>query len=858
MPGGPDLPRGIVTFVFTDVEGSTRLLRRLGDAYPDVLERHFTLLRQAWAAHAGHEIDTAGDSDFVAFRDATAAVEACAEAQRLLGAEPWPEDGEMRARMGIHTGLASPIDGSYRALAVHQAARVMSAAHGGQVLVSGDTVARLSALRHAAIVPVGRYRLRDFDDPPQLFSLVEPAGAPFPAVRALPADGHNLVPPPTSFVGRDAEVDALAAAVGPGALVTLAGPGGVGKTRLAMEVGLRTVSSWPDGVWFVDLAPIDDAALIGPAIGSAVGAPNRGDDRWSEVLAHLRDRQALVILDNCEHLSAACAVTVADLLASCRACGVLATSREPLGASGESVRRIRPLESSTTDSPAVELFLDRAVAARPDLVVDGTTATIVAEICRHLDGLPLALELAAARLGALSPADVLRGLSDRFRLLRSRNPTMPERQRTMEALLEWSDRLLEDDERAALRRLSVLGGGFSVDAAVAAVGGDGVDPDDVPELVWSLVEKSLIAADLRANETRYRLLESVRDFAAQRLRDAGERDTVAARLVRWYLGWLGPGCYHRGWAGDVADEVDNLRALIPLVAPEQAQQLAYTVARHLDARNAYREAIDELTRHVEELTAATPSRISLLTTLVDLHLRLGDVLAAKTALGEAEALHEAVGALPEWDDVAIERARGELARRWGDPTTAVDDARRALERDLSLWGQARMWNQLGVAAGGLGDFDAAEDAFRHELAVYEQLGDERFEAGAHGNLAEAALRRGDVVTAARHQRACLEQALHLGTPVQVAFSEIVAARIAATNDDWETAARLHGHADGLLDETGAALYDDDRVVSEQMLDRARAQLGDTLFEATRAAGRALTLPAAAALADHTLAGVAQG
>lgn len=865
-----DLPTGIVTFVFTDIEGSTRLLRRLGDRYSDLLDRHLELMARAWDAHGGHLIDTAGDGVFVAFQDPDAAVNACAEAQRELCGEPWPADGDVRVRIGLHTGLAAPHAHEYRALAVHQAARVMSAAHGGQVLLSSATMARLSRLEGTAVLPLGRFRVRDFDEPVQLFQLSgHGLPAEFPAVRALPADGHNLVPPPTSFHGRDEEVSDVVARLGPGHLVTLTGPGGVGKTRLATEIGLRVADAWPDGAWLVDLAPIDDPALIPPAVGSALGVPSRGDDRWAEVLDHLAQRQALLIFDNCERLAADCGVALEELLSACPACGALATSRVPLSVNREHVWRIGPLNvpgreavaTRAASGPAVELFLDRVGAVRRDIALDESAVPVIVEICRKLDGLPLALELAAARLAVLSPEELLRGLSDRFQLLRSHNPAIPERQRTLEGLLEWSDRLLDNSERACLRRLALFGSSFSIDAATAVAASGQVEAYDVPELVWSLVDKSLVAADLTANATRYRLLESVRDFARRRLDDHGETEATAVRLASWYIERLGPACrHHRGWTSEVGVEIDNLRALVYLVAPTVptlAQELAFTIAHHLDAVQSFREAIAELERHVEQLDALTPAGVSLRTTLADLHLRIGDAGAAKAALAEAEALLHEVGSLPEWDDVAVERTRGDLACRSGDYVTAVEAATRALSGDLSERGRARMCSQLGIAALSLGDRQTAESAFEQELEAYRRIGDRVFEASALGNLAEVALRRDDPTAAARYQRACLTLALELGAPAMVAFSLIVAARLLAAEGRWEPATTLHSQAESILDATGLVLYEDDQRVSDQMLEEARHRLGPAGFGAAWAAGHSLDPPAAASIADRVLAEAAQ-
>ena len=856
-----ELPSGIVTFAFTDIEGSTRLLRRLGERYGDLLDRHLELMAEAWDLHGGHLIDTAGDGVFVAFDDADAGVNACADAQRRLSREPWPPDGVLRARMGLHTGLAAPHGADYRALAVHQAARVMSSAHGGQVLLSSATMDRLSALDGTTVIPLGRFRVRDFEDPVRLFQLAGdglPTG--FPAVRAVPADGHNLVPPPTSLHGRGEELDDVGMRIRPGRLVTLTGPGGVGKTRMATEVGLRVAAEWPDGAWMVDLAPIDEPSLIAPTVAMALGVPGRGADRWLEVLDYLAERQALLILDNCEGLADDCGRLLEELLASCPACGALVTSRAPLGTAREDLIRLGTLEVDGPDGgsgPAVALFLDRVAAVRHDLVADASVLPVIADICQRLDGLPLALELAAARLAVISPAELLDGLSDRFRLLRSHDPAIPERQRTLEALLQWSDRLLSSSEQACLRRLGVFGANFSIETATAAVASGEVEVHEVPELVWSLAEKSLVTADLTASATRYRLLESVREFARRRLYEHGEGEDTAVRLASWYRDRLGPARRHqRTWTSEVGLELDNLRSLVPLVASPDAalgQELAFTIARHLDAvGQSLREAIEELERHIELLGTATPAAVSLRTTLADLHLRSGDAASAKRALADAEAVFHSIGTLPEWDDAAVDRTRGDLACRSGDYVTALDGATRALTGRLSPAGRARMCSQLGIAAMSLGDADTAAAAFHRELEAWRRIGDPVWEASALGNLAEVALRQEAWSTAAGHQRGCLTLGLELGAPAMVGMSLIVAARILAVDQRWEEATALHSQAESILDAAGFVLYEDDQIQSDLMLEQARHHLGTDAYGAARQAGHAFSLAAAAAEADRIL------
>jgi predicted ATPase len=838
-------------------------MHSLGDRYPDVCQRHFEVMRPAWAASQGREVSFAGDSVLVAFADPTAAVVASAAAQRLLKEEPWPEGTEPRVRMGLHGGLAFPRDGNYLAIAVNQAARVMAAAHGGQVLVSDEIAQQADPPADIVLLPVGRFRIRDFERPVPLYQVAAPGlGSHFAAVRALPADGHNLVTPATPLIGRDQQLRRGRGLLLPGRLVTLTGPGGVGKTRLANEIGRMVAGDWADGVWLVDVAPINAPAPLGAAIAEATGAPSHGGDRLGELLNHLAEKSILVILDNCEHLTVAVADLVSRILSSCPGCGVLATSREPLGINRERVERVPTLAtpasgilepSEVMAAPAVQLLLERALAGGADLTIGENNAGPVGEICRRLDGLPLALEFAAAHLDTLGPAELLAGLNDRFRLLRSRAATVPERQRTMEGVLEWGERLLSDMERTCLRRLSVFRASFSVSAARGAAGDVDLREDEVPALVWSLVDKSLVFADLTKSETRYALLESVREFAARRLEERGETEAAAMRLAGWYDRQFGPSVrIQTGWTGLVGADIDNLRGLIPILAgvdAEGAQRIGFTIGRYLDAIESYQEGINELQTYLELLPAPTPTRVSLLASLAYLYLRGGQIVEAEEVVASAERLRSVVGSVPPWDDVSIERTRGDLAIRLGDCAEAAVAAKRVIGQPISLRGRARMFNQLGIASVGLDDLDQALSAFEEEVDAYRQLGDEVYEATAQGNLAEIALIRNDYAAAARHQRACCRLALQLGMPVMVAFSLIVAARIAAVNENWVSAAELHAQADVLLQRTGIVLYESDRKASEQMLGRVRLHLGEDRYASAQATGRNMNLMAASDLAD---------
>jgi non-specific serine/threonine protein kinase len=399
-----------------------------------------------------------------------------------------------------------------------------------------------------------------------------------------------------------------------------------------------------------------------------------------------------------------------------------------------------------------------------------------------------------------------------------------------------------------------------VRAATAAVAFAPIDEYEVPELLWSLVDKSLVVVDPSANETRYRLLESVRAFAMRRLDNADEIGTTGRRAAAWYLERVGAARrFGRGWASDVAVDIDNLRALIPLLAvhaQESAQQLAYILARYHDRVDSYRTGIDELTHQIASLPEPTATRVSLFSTLADLHLRLGNIEAARRALSDAEELAAAVGGPHEWDDVAIERTRGEIACRSGNHASAIEAAQRTLTRDLSTRGRARMWSQIGIAAHGLGNIELAHEAFRHEYDLNRELNDDYFVAAAAGNLAEVEMGRGDYTAAARYQQASMELGLELGAPVPVGFAIVVASRLAAMRRDWATAATLHGNFQVVLETTGIVLYDADQRVVDETVKNVRDHLGDDEFDAACREGADLGLPEAAALARKVLEAVA--
>jgi predicted ATPase/class 3 adenylate cyclase len=854
------LPSGTVTFLFTDIEGSTGIVRELGEGYADLLGQHHRLLRDVWSRHHGVEVSTEGDAFFVAFAGASDAVAATIDAQRALAGADWPTERPIRVRMGLHAGYARPVDDDYRALAVHQAARVVSAGNGGQILATGEVIALCEGPPSDLVVTdLGRFRVRDFDEPIPLYGLsaadLEPDPRP-PRVR--PADSHNLVRPTTSMVDRVVELAELVELAGPGALVTILGPGGAGKTRLSVEVGLQVVERWTDGVWFVDIAPLTDGAVVPMAIADAVNAPSSpGNDARSDLVAFLAERSALLILDNCEHLVGPICPLVNELLERCPGVGVLATSRVPLGLIGEQPYRLDPLAVDGVGSDAVRLFLDRSgVRADVDLndLSDLNDLNDVVTLCRAIDGLPLAIELAATRSHLLTPAEMTQRMRRAVGVVSTRDPTLPERQRSLDRLLDWSLDLLRPDELRTLARLAVFADGFDVSLAEAVVGDDTLPADSVPELVWSLLDWSLVVREVAAGSSRYSLLSTVRSYALER---ADEHDTVATRLrlAEVLLERLGPRrALSQEWCTRLGVELENVRALVadPGIPDPVARSLAWSIGQFHDVTTSYRSGIDEIARCIAQRGRAGPDLVALLTLQADLHLRLGEVSEAQVLADRAALLAADVG-VPEWDDMCVARTLGELALRSGDLAGASRLAHDALSTgSATARGAARMWNLVALAHYSMGDLDAAARALDECLAAEEAAGLETFLATTHGNYAELLLDLGDRAGAARHQLAALDLARSTGQQHQIAFALMVAARLALEDGAAADGVRLQAAADVILAREGDSLYAADEEQRLAFLDAARDELGAAEFDRSRTEGMSAPVDQLADQADAIL------
>jgi predicted ATPase/class 3 adenylate cyclase len=575
-----ELPSGTVTFLFTDVEGSTRLWEEHPEAMRSALARHDEILRGAVAAHRGSVVKTTGDGLHAAFVTASDATTAAIDAQCLLLAEPWPLPDGLRVRMGLHTGHAEIREADYYGPAVNRAARVAAAAHGGQIVLSHATEELVCDALPAGVklLDLGEHRFRDLSRPERMFQVCASGLVhEFPALRSLDAFPGNLPVQVTSFVGRDEDVAALARMLIECRLVTLTGVGGVGKTRLAVQAAAAVLPRFADGVWLCELAATNDADLLGQVLVAALGVqPRAGRSLVESVCDHLAGKQALIVLDNCEHLLDAAAAIAEAMLQAAPAVRVLATSRELLGVGGERVVGVPSLSIATESSieaiaacEAVRLFVDRAGATRSGFRVTSANAEQIAEICRRLDGIPLAIELAAARATSMAPGEIAALLDERFRLLTGGRRRGVERQQTLRATVEWSYALLDERDRVVFDRLGVFAGSFDAAAATAVAGHQELTAWDVRDALDDLAAKSMVVLDESSETgTRFRLLETLRQYALERLDDTGAAEEHRRYHAEHYARFAeaaGPGLEgpeEVTWAQRFDAELDNLRAAV--------------------------------------------------------------------------------------------------------------------------------------------------------------------------------------------------------------------------------------------------------------------------------------------------------
>jgi predicted ATPase/class 3 adenylate cyclase len=576
-----ELPTGTVTFLFTDLESSSRLWEEQREAMRAALARHDEILRRVVEAEGGQVVKGTGDGLHAVFASAEAAVAAAVDAQRALGSEPWGSIEPLRVRMGLHTGAAELRGEDYFGPVLNRAARVMAAGHGGQVLVSAATqeLTRDRLPEGCALVELGEFRLRDLGRPERIFQVVHPDLAEeFPRLRTLDALPANLPVQVTSFVGRDEDVARIVALLEDASLMTLTGTGGVGKTRLAVQVAAEVLPRFADGAWFCELAAVDDGEAMAQVVAATIGCLQRpGLSLAESIVEYLRVRELLLVLDNCEHLLDESGEFADSVVRSCPKVRVVATSREALDVAGERVVRVRSLSAPAGSAPAdeligsaaVQLFVDRAADAGIDTGWDDRQWTAVGEICRRVDGIPLAIELAAARTTSMSPTEVAAHLDERFRLLTGKRRGRVERHQTLRATVEWSYQLLDGEERMVFDRLGVFAGTFDAPAAIAVASGDDLDGWEVTEALSGLVAKSMLVPETSPDgTTRYGMLETLRQFARERLEERGETDRWRGAHARQYaastheIGYGSVGPDHVLWVARFRADLDNIRAAV--------------------------------------------------------------------------------------------------------------------------------------------------------------------------------------------------------------------------------------------------------------------------------------------------------
>ncbi|HKU81113.1 MAG TPA: adenylate/guanylate cyclase domain-containing protein, partial [Candidatus Tumulicola sp.] len=664
-------PTGAVTFLFSDVEGSTQRWERSRDAMSVALQRHDVLLQTAIEAHHGYVFKRVGDAFCAAFTRPPDAAAAAIDAQRMLAAEDFTAVDGLRVRMALHAGQSEERDGDYFGGTVNRVARLLAIGHGAQVLVSGVTAELLGdeLPQGCSLRDLGMHRLKDLGQPEHAFALVaQDLRSEFPALRSLDGTPNNLPVQLTSFVGREAELSELKALLQHERLVTLVGTGGSGKTRCALQIAAESLDAFADGAWLVELAPIADASLAAAAIGEALNlqlAPNR--PALDSVVAYCRRKSLLVVMDNCEHLLAEVRGIVSAILQQCPDARILATSRESFNLPGERAFRmpslpVPPVLASMAADDALKyaaaaLFATRAVSADSRFAVTDENAAVVAEICRRLDGIPFAIELAAARVKVLSPKQLSQKLDERFRLLTGGNPMALPRQQTMRALIDWSYDLLSDAERALFRKLAIFAGGFTLEIATATCATEELDELAILDILASLVDKSLVSADASDEATRYSLLESTRQYAREKLAESGEYSAVARAHAVAMLAFAErleanhPG--DREWNARAEPELDNWRTALDWAFGEGGdvllgQRLASTLGRAWSnlAPSEGRRRIGEA---IGKIDAATPPDV-----VADLHLAEAQICgvlglhkacldAALVALERYEALGDRLG-----------------------------------------------------------------------------------------------------------------------------------------------------------------------------------------------------------------------
>jgi predicted ATPase/class 3 adenylate cyclase/DNA-binding CsgD family transcriptional regulator len=919
----------MVTLVFTDVEGSIRLWEADREAMAEASARHNRIVRERIAAAGGSVVTAVGEAFRAVFADPSAALAAAVAIQRASGAEPWPPGLPVRVRVALHSGICEERDGDYFGPVVNRAAQLLAVGHGGQILVTRAAYELLADRLPDGIGlrDLGEHRLKDLGHAERVFQVTGPGLAEaFGSLRSLddPALRHNLPSQPAGFVGRTTELAELRSLVsGRSRLVTIAGPGGIGKSRLALQVAAEVLDGAGDGVWLVELAPVADPALVARTVAAVLGIREEpGRFMLDTLVDAIGDRYLLVVLDNAEHVLDASAKLADAVLRSCPRAGLLVTSREPLGVGGEHVFRLGSLAVPPADLAApdrlaavesVQLFVQRAAMYRQDFVLDEANAAAVAAVCVRLDGIPLALELAAARLGSLSVSEISSRLNQRFRLLTGGSRTAPSRHQTLRALIDWSYDLLNPAERIVADRLSVFAGGWTLAAAEAVTSAGDAGEWEVLDLLAALVGKSLVQAEEFGGSTRYRMLETVRQYAAERLAQRGGAEPGQTRAAHrdYYLALVQAADANlRGpdeavWLDRLEAEFDNIRAALAfsVANPDGAEpglRLASGLRWFCNLRGHGGEVLEALQVLLDRPDARMPTltRARALTANCHLLNNFGEASAIPSIAGEAigiarEIADDAVAAdalsqlswftflqgdLPAalaYIEEAVGLARGAgdprlmaeiLSRRAvfkgeaGDPDAAQADQQETLALSRAAGDTYRLTitlANLGVPELEAGELPAARAHLQEASVLAGNLGYWHISAALQENMGFVELIDGDPGSARRHFFDSLDTARITGLRPHVRGSLLGLALAAGADGDPAVAATLHGVADKHFAEGGRGFAAIEVGLRDRDHAQLRARLGDAAFEAAYARGRALSQADAIALAASAQPAAAQ-
>jgi predicted ATPase/class 3 adenylate cyclase len=874
----PDAPRdslaGSVTFLFTDIEGSTRLWEQDAARMSQALAAHDALAKRAVESRGGRVVKMIGDGMHAVFASPLNAIEATIDLQRALASSAATAGVELRVRCGLHAGSVEFREGDYFGTPVNRAARIMSAAHGGQILVSQAVADVLGTVLRSPVSlrDLGNVRLKDLATPEHVYQLQHPdLRREFPALRSLEAIPNNLPQQSTSFIGREQELVDLERLLGKTRLLTLTGSGGCGKTRLALQVGADALEHYADGVWLVELASLSKAALVPQAVATVLGLREETGKSIPQTLAdHLADKRALLILDNCEHLLEAAAGLVDLLLRRCPGLRIATTSREALGIAGEQSFRVPSLSlpppsgKQTADAiasfEAVQLFVDRAALVRPGFALSDENAAPIASICFRLDGIPLAIELAAARVRTLSVPEIDARLNERFRLLTGGSRTALPRQQTLRSLIDWSYDLLNAPAKQMLQRLSVFAGGWTLEAAEHVCADDDTPAADVLDLLTSLADKSLVAFDAERSESRYRLVETVRQYAREKLMESGAGETVRDRHLDYFvtLAELAEpklmGAEQTMWLRRLEDEHDNLRAALEWsVATDiggRALRLCGALQRFWIMHGHGTEGRQWCTRvlSVEPSAAGTLARSKALNCAGLLAYHQLDYDEARRLLEESLAIRRAAG---DSRGVAVSLNNlGMVALDQGDlaAARAMHEQSLALARELgNRNGIARSLGNLGMVASEQRDFGTARVLFEECLAIMRQLGDRDGTAIALHSLGGVACDQGQFDASVAYYLESLELLRELGHRPRITYSLAELARVSSALGDAALAGSLWGAAERAREELGMSPQTEGDEHAAQIA-AARATLGGEAFDHAWHDGRALSTEQAVELA----------